>query len=90
MNSYLIGYDLNKPEQNYTNLITTIKESFDNWWHYLDSTWIVTTTLNTVQIRELLQPHVDGDDELLVVKLTGEGAWAGFTQKASEWLKSNL
>jgi hypothetical protein len=90
MNSYMIGYDLNKPEQNYINLITTIKESFDNWWHYLDSTWIVTTTLNTVEIRDLLQPHVDNDDELLVVKLTGEGAWAGFNQKASEWLKTNL
>jgi hypothetical protein len=90
MNTYMIGYDLNKPEQNYTNLITTIKESFDNWWHYLDSTWIITTTLNTVQIRDLLQPHVDGDDELLVVKLSGEGAWAGFNQKASEWLKTNL
>jgi len=90
MNSYMIGYDLNKPEQNYTNLITTIKESFDNWWHYLDSTWIVNTTLNTLEIRDLLQPHVDGDDELLVVKLSGEGAWAGFDQKASEWLKTNL
>jgi len=90
MSSYMIGYDLNKTGQDYTNLITTIKETFETWWHYLDSTWIVVSDLSSTEIRDLLKPHIDTNDELLVAKLTGEGAWIGFIEKASQWLKANL
>lgn len=30
------------------------------------------------------------NDELLVVCLTGEGAWTGFSDECSNWLKNNL
>ena len=90
MKTFLIGYDLNKPAQNYPDLINTIKKTFGTWWHHLDSTWIVKSDLTAVQIRDLLKPHIDKNDELLVAGLTGEAAWTGFNTKGSTWLKDNL
>ena len=89
MNSYLIGYDLNRPEQNYTNLIAEIKK-IGNWWHCLDSTWIIKSNSTAVDIINHLKTYIDENDELLVVKLSGEGAWIGFDQKCSDWLEKHL
>lgn len=91
MASYMIGYDLNKPVQNYNDLIDAIKKVGTNWWHCLDSTWIVKTDKTAAQIRDELTPHIDHqNDELLVARLSGEGAWIGFDSKCSTWLKDNL
>jgi hypothetical protein len=89
MASYLISYDLNKPGQEYTKLIEAIK-SYGTWWHHLDSTWIVVTSDTAVEIRDKLKPYLDKGDELLVVALKGEGAWTGFNEKGSSWLKEHL
>lgn len=94
MTTYLIGYDLNKEGVAYTTankaLCDAIQRLFVTWWHHLDSTWIVVTNLSASQIRDQLQPYLDADDELLVLKSGGEGAWAGFNTSGSGWLKSNL
>ncbi len=89
MKTYLISYDLNQPLQNYGELIEAIKE-YSNWWHHLDSVWIIKTEETTVQVRDYLRPYIDSNDELLVVGLNGEGAWFGFNDRGSEWLKNNL
>lgn len=90
MATYLIGYDLNKSDKDYDGLIGAIKALSDTWWHHLDSTWLVKHAGPAATIRDVLKPHIDSNDELLVVKLTGEGAWAGFNEKGSTWLKENL
>jgi hypothetical protein len=90
MATYLISYDLNRPGQDYADLLEAIKGLGGAWWHYLDSTWIVKHDGPAKVIRNALRPHIDSNDELLVVKLSGEGAWAGFSEKASEWLKGKL
>ena len=85
----MIGYDLNRPGQNYPELIAAIK-AFPNWWHHLDSTWVVKSDSNSVKIRDYLLPHIDKSDELLVIKLAGEAAWFGFNDDGSTWLKNTL
>ncbi|MDR7371762.1 CRISPR-associated protein Cas2 [Flavobacterium aquidurense] len=87
--TYLIGYDLNKSGQDYTTLIEEIKK-LGTWWHCLDSTWIIKSSSNASIIRDHLKKFIDSNDELLVVCLTGEGAWTGFTEECSIWLKNNL
>lgn len=89
MNSYLITYDLNKPGQNYNDLYEAIKK-IGLWWHCLDSTWIVKSDKTAVQIRDSITPHIDSNDSLLVAHLSGEGAWIGFSDQCSSWLKNNL
>ncbi len=89
MKTYLIGYDLNKQGQNYEVLIEKIK-TIGSWWHCLDSTWIVKSDYSAVQIRDFLKQFIDANDELLVVLLSGEAAWTGFSDECSQWLKNNL
>lgn len=90
MATQMIGYDLNRPGQNYPELIEAIKK-LGNWWHCLDSTWLVVTDWSPIQIREHLKPHIDRGDELLVATLT-RGSWAsvGFSDECTNWLKNNL
>jgi hypothetical protein len=85
----MIGYDLNKPGQNYANLFEAIQK-IGNWWHCLDSTWIVKSSSSAVQIRDYLQSHIDKSDELIIVELSGVAAWTGFDETCSSWLKNNL
>ena len=87
--SYLIGYDLNKSGQDYKTLIEEIKK-LGTWWCCLDSTWIIKSDSSSMVIRDHLKKFIDTNDELLVVGLTGEGAWIGFSVECSTWLKSNL
>ncbi len=91
METYLIGYDLNKTGQDYKTLIEKIKEiSTGTWWHHLDSTWIIKSNSTYVEIRDFLRPYLDNNDELLVVSLEGNGAWHGFNESGSQWLINNL
>ena len=87
--SYLIGYDLHKSGQDYSALIAAIKK-IGIWWHCLDSTFIVKSSLSEILIRDSLSKHIDSNDKILVVSLTGVGAWIGFEKECSEWLKNNL
>lgn len=89
MKTYIICYDLNRPGQDYATLIDAIK-SYGTWWHHLDSTWIIKTTRSASEVRDHLKAYIDTTDELLVVGSSGEGAWFGFTEKGSSWLKDNL
>ncbi|AYA02261.1 SinR family protein [Acinetobacter sp. WCHAc010034] len=90
LKSYMIGYDLNKSGKNYSGLTEKIKEISGTWWHHLDSTWIVKSEKSAVEIRDLLSPFIDADDELLVAGLSGDAAWKGFNSKGSEWIKKHL
>lgn len=89
MTTYIIGYDLNRPGQDYKILEDAIK-ALGNWWHCLDSTWIVKTNRSAVDIRDTLQSHIDANDELLVAALKGESAWTGFDAQCSTWLTNNI
>lgn len=89
MATYIISYDLKAPGKNYDGLIEAIK-SYGTWWHHLGSTWCVVTTKTAAQIRDHLNKHIDKNDLLLVVKSGGEGAWTGFNETGSKWLKDNL
>lgn len=91
MNAILIGYDLNKSGQNYDQLLDAIRAQFPNYWHCLDSTWIVKTNATPVEVRDWLQSYIDANDELFVVDITGKAAaWTGFVGNCNDWLKNNL
>lgn len=86
---YLITYDLNEPGQKYSELYEQIK-SCGAWWHYLDSTWLVDTTLNAIQIRDRMRTAMDNSDSCFVIKLTNEN-YEGWLQKdAWNWIHKHL
>jgi len=56
MKTYMIGYDLNQPGRDYKPLIDAIQRLTSNWWHCLDSTWIIKTNSSVASIRYALSP----------------------------------
>jgi hypothetical protein len=90
MRTLLVGYDLNRPGQNYAGLVAALKAS-PLWWHYLDSTWLLRTNETPVELRNRLASLIDSGDELLIIDVTGRAAaWSGFDQNAGEWIRNNL
>jgi hypothetical protein len=63
MATYLITYDLNRPDQNYPQLYKTI-EKLGKWWHHIESNWIIVCSDSTVQIRDTITNYIDFDDKL--------------------------
>jgi hypothetical protein len=90
MRTMLVGYDLNRPGQNYTGLIDALK-AVPLWWHHLDSTWLLRTEETASELRDRLRPYVDAGDELLVIDVTScAAAWSGFAERGGQWIKDNL
>lgn len=87
--NYFIGYDLDKPGQDYASLEKAIK-NLGSWWHCLDSTWIVISNLTAIAIRDILMAHIDSNDKLLVAVISAPAAWTGFSKECADWLTANL
>lgn len=85
----LIGYDLRKPGQNYEPLFAEIR-SLGEWWHCLDSTWIVKTSLTVEEVRNRLRTQMDTNDQLLVIAASAPAAWYLTNPVCSQWLVDNL
>lgn len=89
MSTFLITYDLNKPGQNYDKLYEKIK-SLGAWWHHLDSTWIVETSLTIGEVQDRLLSVLDDSDSLLVMNINGDTYAGWLTQDAWDWLKEHV
>lgn len=89
MATLLVGYDLNKPGQDYGELIKRLKNVGSYWWHRLDSTWLIKTSMSPVELCEDLKAYIDAGDELLIIDVTG-AAWAGRGFTSYQWLHDNL
>jgi len=90
LSTFLVGYDLHRPGQNYEELIEFLK-SQGTWWHALDSTWIVVTDHSASGLRDEIKRLIDGNDDVLVVDVKGD-SWAsyGLSDTANKWLKEHV
>lgn len=85
---YAINYDLKQPGRNYEELHKAIK-ALGTWWHYLDSTWLVDTTLSAKEVWDRLGSHVDQNDAVLVIGVTRNySGW--LPQRAWDWINQRL
>jgi hypothetical protein len=76
---YSINYDLKKPGRDYEGLYKAIKNCGD-WWHYLESTWLVDSNFDASRIWETVKGHIDINDRMLI---------AGVTRDYSGWLPND-
>jgi hypothetical protein len=70
---YMVSYDLDKPGQDYPDLITrleTIKAR-----RILFSQWFLISERTPEQVRDDLQRFLDSNDRILVVELKNHAAW---------------
>lgn len=90
-NRILIGYDLKSPGGDYPDLIAKITSLANGYFHNLDSTWIICTDKTATEVADALAHHLDSNDELLCVDITGDpAAWVGFKRSGSDWLAKHL
>ena len=87
---YVIGYDLHRPGRNYPELFEAIQSLDSNWWHCLDSTWLVGSLLGASQIRDRLKRHIDANDSLIVLEIASNWATAGLADNCNEWLRNRV
>jgi len=91
VNTTLIAYDIHPPRGNaYNDLIQAI-QSLGNWWHHLETVWIVQCEYTPSEIRDRLGPHIGVEDQLLVIDVSGDDAkWVGVNDTGSKWLAANI
>ena len=85
MAMYCIGYELKNPGNTNATLIEEM-ETYETWWHCLESTWIIASPKTADQVRDHLQQYMGLNDKLVVVEIVGNAAWVGFDKECSDWL----
>lgn len=87
--AYLITYDLMAPGKDYNNLYAAIKK-LGGYWHHFSSVWIVTHPGPASVIYNMLVPHIDRNDKLMVIHCDNDWTAWGLNQKAADWLQTSL
>jgi hypothetical protein len=82
---YCVGYELENAGSTYATLIEEI-ETYQTWWHCLESTWIIASPKTAGEVKDHLQQYMGLNDKLVVVEIMGNAAWAGFDKECSDWL----
>ena len=85
MPSYLVSFDLRNHDHDYSALYRTL-ESFPQWARPMESAWIVVSDLNPSGLREKLNPVLDPQDGILIVKTGKTNAWKGLPDCLSTWM----
>lgn len=88
MSVYLITYDLKRPGQNYQSLHEAIKRLGTNWWHHLESTWLVAGVASATIATNALRRHMDANDFLLVTDI-GDDSDGWLPENAWQWIRTH-
>lgn len=85
---YMVSYDLNKLGQDYEGLYEELRRS-SGYWHYLDSTWLISTSESANSIFNRLRPSIDNNDSVLIIDV-GRDYSGWLSKKAWEWIKQQI
>lgn len=84
----LISYDLNSPGQDYQGLFSAIN-SCGETNHCLGSTWLLHTGLTVSQVQQALRQHMDSNDYLMVVDITGQSRDGWMLRSVWDWARAH-
>ncbi|KKU50097.1 MAG: hypothetical protein UY47_C0004G0044 [Parcubacteria group bacterium GW2011_GWB1_49_7] len=91
MKTYLITYDLIKPETSadYTRLFANIK-SHISWAKPMASVWLIKTNRSKKEIMRLLRSAADSNDKFLVIEVTNDWISFNLSDAVVAWMKSKI
>ncbi len=84
----LVSYDLKVPGRDYAKLYETLKGA-PGWWHYLESTWLLSTTDGVTTWTEKIRAVMDENDIFLIVDITGRTNNGWLPKKAWDWINEH-
>jgi len=64
----IITYDLH-PAHDYTQFYEALKTQGTSWWHYLSSTWLISTTKRPDEVLDALRSYLGPNDRLLIAEM---------------------
>ena len=83
---YSVAYDLQRPGQNYPDLLRYLRSLESH--HAQRSLWFVSTNMTVFQLRDACQRYIDTTD-LLFVSQMFKGYWASaYMTTAAAWLQA--
>lgn len=87
MTTYIVTYDLNK-ESKRPPIVKDIK-SYDSWAQLSESSYAIDTGQSPKQVYDFLAKHLDGNDNLYVIKISNPHYGQG-PKEVNDWLANNL
>lgn len=81
---YSVSYDLNKPGQDYSGLLTELRAS-PGYLYFLKSGWLIGTNESPNQVWDRLAKHIDKGDKLLIIQSVNY-KWGWLTEEQWEWI----
>lgn len=83
----LITYDLKNPEKDYAPLYEAIKNCGSDWWHYMESVWIVKTTISPQECFNRIREIITDGDRCFIVDITKQPRQGWLPTNAWNWIK---
>ena len=83
---YVISYDLRVPGRDYSGLYDAIKVCGKSYQHPLESTWFVASDKTASEIYNILFPHIDKNDLIIVSELKRENYFGWMPRTFWDWL----
>lgn len=81
-----INYDLNKPGQNYEDLIKKIKSIGSGYARPCESCWLIYTNKTPTEVGEALRPYMDSNDILLVSRFYSNDYFGWLSKDVHNWI----
>ena len=75
MACYMVACELNRPGDDYIDLVEAIERTGSRWRQCLSAVWLVVTDKSAAELRAELKPYLGRSDRLLVAQLSAESSW---------------
>jgi hypothetical protein len=84
----MVSYDLKGPAGSYKPLFEFLQKQ-GPWWHYLKSTWLISTEKTPDQLNMELKPYMQKPDLILITRL-GPPYQGWLPKDAWDWINKNV
>ena len=83
----IVTYTLRNQYKDYSPFFNSIKSNCTEWWHFLDSTFIVSTPKSAAEFAQALFPYMEATDSVFVSRLQKDyNGW--LPEAAWNWLNT--
>lgn len=86
LNLLLVTFSLRNPLKDYTQFFVQLRGNAYQWWHFIEQTCVVVTNHDSHTFAQLLIPHIEKTDSILVAKIEPFQYQGWLPKEAWDWL----
>jgi len=80
----IVTYELKGPAGEYSEFYEILKKQ-GRWWHYMASTWLISTDKKPNEVFQELKPHITQNDRVLIADM-GNSYQGWLPESAWDWI----